>query len=232
MTVPVIGIVGPSNSGKTRVAVALIEELAAHGLRVGAIKHAPHGQEIDRPGTDSARLFAAGAQRVVVSSPQQMATIARTEGDAALEEVVASLDPGYDLVVAEGFKRSTVPKVLVLGREPISPPPENVIAVVGDAERVDGLPCYTFQEMAGLADLVRDQVLGQASDAPAVLLKVDGVTIPMAPFPASALAGVLKGFLSSLKDIPGEPQSIHVTLHLSARGRGRHIEPVLTDAAL
>ncbi len=156
---PVIAIVGLSNSGKTRVATALVKLLVESGYRIAAVKHSPHGHQVDRAGTDSALLFEAGAARVVISSPGRMTTLERTPGDAALEEIVTSLDPSYDLVVAEGFKGSGVAKVLVLGGEEPSPRPQNVIAVVSETRRLEEVPCYSFQDLAELANLIRDQVL-------------------------------------------------------------------------
>ena len=61
MTPPVVAIIGPPDSGKTMVAVALIELLAARGYRIAAVKHSAHGHRVDRPATDRARLYAAGA---------------------------------------------------------------------------------------------------------------------------------------------------------------------------
>ena len=137
------------------MAVALIETLASRGYRIAAVKHSSHGHQVDRPATDSARLYAAGAYRIFLSSPGQMTTIERTEVDTPLEEILAFLDSSYDLVVAEGFKGSTVPKVMVLGEEQLSPPPENVIAVVGDHAAAEDVPCYSFDELDGLAQQVQ-----------------------------------------------------------------------------
>lgn len=165
MTPPVIAIVGPSGSGKTRVATDLIQRLVALGYRVAAVKHCPHGHQVDRPGTDSARLFGAGATKVVISSPGHLTAIERTEGDILLDTIVASLDPSYDdpsydLVVVEGFKGSTVPKVLVLGGETALPLLQNVIAVVGGRGGIAyQVPCYSFQELGGLAGHIRCRVM-------------------------------------------------------------------------
>ncbi len=43
MTVPIVAIVGYSDSGKTRVASALVGLLTQRGHRVAAFKHAAHG---------------------------------------------------------------------------------------------------------------------------------------------------------------------------------------------
>jgi molybdopterin-guanine dinucleotide biosynthesis protein B len=156
----VIAIVGLSDSGKTRVATALIRVLVDRGYRIAAVKHAAHGHQADREGADSDRLFQAGAGKVIVSSPGQMTAIEQTRGDTRLEDIVASLDPSYELVVAEGFKNSAVAKVLVLGPEMPSPSPDDVIAMVGDCGDVADVPRYTLQELDGLASQIQERIMG------------------------------------------------------------------------
>lgn len=160
--VPAVAVVGPSKSGKTRVASALVETFTAWGLRVVAVKHARHGHQIDRPATDSARLFQAGAAKVVLSSPGKVTIVERRDDDLELEEIAGAVGPGYDLVIAEGFKRSSVPKILVLGDETISPAPGNVIATVGDRMPNVQAPVFGHDEMDRLAEHVADVVLGSA----------------------------------------------------------------------
>ena len=213
MTLPVIAIVGPSDSATTRVAEALIQMLTARGYRIAAVKDCPRGHQVDQPATDSARLFAAGAARMVLSSPGQMTSIERTEADMALEEIVASFDSSYDLVVVtDGFRDATVPEVLVLGAEDISPPPHRVIATVSNHGRVGDVPCYSFQELDGLAEQLQDQLLARAPNTPVISLMVDGVPVPLAEFPARVLAGLVCGFLKELKDIPHNPQRLLLVL--------------------
>ncbi|MEE8442660.1 MAG: molybdopterin-guanine dinucleotide biosynthesis protein B [Dehalococcoidia bacterium] len=216
MTLPVIAIVGPSDSGKTRVATALIQILSGQGYRIAAVKHSPHGHQMDRPGTDSAKLFESGANRTVVSSPGQMTTIERTRDDTSLEEIVASLGPGYDLVVAEGFKASTVPKVLVLGAEELSPPPQRVLAVVSDDKRAGDVPCYGFQELDGLAKQIQDQMLDGAGNPSPISLLVDGAPVSLAPFPARLLARTVYGFLAEFKNLPSDPKRVQLVLETPA----------------
>lgn len=161
--VPVVAIVGLSSSGKTRVATAVIQLLVARGYRVAAIKHAAHGHQADLPHTDSARLFAGGATKVFVSSPGQLTSFERTEGDTSLEEVAGSLGPSYDLLVAEGFKASSAPKVLIAGEEALAPLPQSIIAVVSDHEThgtaAGNVPRYSFHELDGLADQIQRHLL-------------------------------------------------------------------------
>lgn len=156
-----IAIVGTSGSGKTLVATGLVQRLVTKGFRIAAVKHASHGHQVDRPGKDSDRLFQAGATRVILSSPGQRTSIERREDDSPLEDVLASLDSAYDLVLAEGFKGSSVPKILVLGAEPISPLPQNLIAVVSEGQTVEGVPWYNIRDLDGLAQQIEAQIVGQ-----------------------------------------------------------------------
>ncbi|MBI4299330.1 MAG: molybdopterin-guanine dinucleotide biosynthesis protein B [Chloroflexi bacterium] len=159
MKPPTVAIVGYSDSGKTRVATALIRLLVAKGYRIAAVKHASHGHMVDRPGTDSERLLQAGAATVILSSPGQKTSIEMREEDNPLEQIVSSLDSDYDLVIVEGFKNSSAPKVLVTGVEALSSLPQGLVAVVSDQEKVEGIPNYAFQDMESLAKLIEVQIM-------------------------------------------------------------------------
>lgn len=63
----VVSFVGPSGVGKTTLIERLIPILAATGERIGTVKHAPHGHDVDRRGSDSWRHRAAGAQAVLLA---------------------------------------------------------------------------------------------------------------------------------------------------------------------
>lgn len=91
MTPPVIAIVAPSGSGKTGVAAALIRMLVDRGYRIAAVKHAVHCHQVDLAGTDSDRLFQAGADRVIVSSSPSPENLIAVAGDCGgVEECLAT----------------------------------------------------------------------------------------------------------------------------------------------
>src|SRR5690625_3941517 len=75
---PILAIVGHSGSGKTSLLEQLLPILTSRGLRVGLIKHAHQGFEMDQPGKDSYRLRSAGARQVMVASAQRWALLADT----------------------------------------------------------------------------------------------------------------------------------------------------------
>jgi len=99
-----VAIVGKSDSGKTTFIEKLLPELIALGLRVGTVKHHAHPADIDHEGKDSWRHGRAGAAAYVVSSPSQLAFVARTDEEMPLATIARRFFEGFDLVVAEGYK--------------------------------------------------------------------------------------------------------------------------------
>lgn len=100
----VVFVWGVSDSGKTTLIERLLPLLRRRGVRVGAIKHAHEGFEIDRPGKDSWRHAQAGANPVAVIGPRQVAWMIETEQEFPLDEMVTLMRDRADLVVVEGFK--------------------------------------------------------------------------------------------------------------------------------
>lgn len=110
-----LGLVGPSGAGKTTLAAALLRHWGSAGLRVGYVKHASHGFELDRPGKDSYRATEAGADGVVLAGPQGVAFLEPAE-EADPRRLVERFLPGRDLVLLEGFRGAGLPSVVVVGR--------------------------------------------------------------------------------------------------------------------
>jgi molybdopterin-guanine dinucleotide biosynthesis protein B len=113
-TPSIIQVVGYKNSGKTHLICRLIRELRERGYRVGTAKHDGHEFEIDREGRDTWRHYDAGAEAVAITSSSKTALIRRET--ATLEELAASM-PAVDVVLAEGFKSSPYPKIVLLRDE-------------------------------------------------------------------------------------------------------------------
>jgi molybdopterin-guanine dinucleotide biosynthesis protein MobB len=119
---PVLGICGWSGAGKTTLIEAVLPRLLAKGLSVAVVKHTTHELDLDREGTDSERLFRAGAD-VVVRGPAE--GLLRThEGKGEFSAALRSLAGQYDLVLVEGGKSAAIPKVWLAGPEQAPPPPD------------------------------------------------------------------------------------------------------------
>jgi molybdopterin-guanine dinucleotide biosynthesis protein B len=103
--IPIISIVGKSDSGKTTLIEKLVPELTRRGYRIATVKHDVHGFEVDREGKDSWRHKQAGAHTVVISSPKKVALIRDVEKDMTLEEIREKLIQDVDLILSEEYKR-------------------------------------------------------------------------------------------------------------------------------
>jgi molybdopterin-guanine dinucleotide biosynthesis protein B len=161
--IPVISIVGHTNSGKTTLLERLIPELVSKGYRVGAVKHHFHGDfDIDREGKDSWRLARAGAGAVALCSPVRLAVIRKVEERVPVEEIVRLLGE-VDIVVTEGFKQGPWPKIEVIraaqGLEPLCGPADHLIAIVSDREQGLGVPRFEPDDIQPLAVFIETEFL-------------------------------------------------------------------------
>jgi molybdopterin-guanine dinucleotide biosynthesis protein B len=133
----VIGIAGWSGAGKTTLLTKLIPRLVERGLKVSTVKHAHHGFDVDQKGKDSHSHRMAGATEVLVASASRWALVHELRGDAepALDALLQKLAP-VDLVIVEGFKRGSHPKLEIyraaLGKPPLHPEDPHIVAIASD----------------------------------------------------------------------------------------------------
>jgi molybdopterin-guanine dinucleotide biosynthesis protein B len=155
----IICVVGRSGAGKTTLLEHLIAEFRRRGYRVAAAKHAPHGFQADTRGKDSWRLLQAGAGQVLLSGPQGVVQFQPSGGDAPLEELAKPLEGRFDLLLAEGFKGSTFPKVEV-HRAELGPgllcSESQLFALVSDAAPQVAVPCFASSQVAELASFLEE----------------------------------------------------------------------------
>lgn len=109
--VPVFQIVGYKNTGKTHLVSRLVSCYKAAGLRVAVIKHDDHGFEMDHKGTDTYQIRSAGAAAVAITSPSRTAIV--EEQGLSLNELIERFAT-YDLVLVEGFKKESYPKLVIV----------------------------------------------------------------------------------------------------------------------
>ena len=117
VTVKAVAFVSKSGTGKTTLLEIVISRLKERGYRVGVIKHDAHRFDIDRPGKDSYRLTAAGADTMVVSSPEKLALVKQHAASPPVEDLLSDFFTNMDIVLVEGFKSSSLPKIEVHRRE-------------------------------------------------------------------------------------------------------------------
>ncbi len=117
MTVPVLAIVGYSNSGKTTLMEKLVAGLVAKGLRIATIKHSHHQPEMDTPGKDSWRHKQAGASTSLLVGPEKMLMVSDVDEALNPQLLAARLFADYDLVLVEGYASVAGPKIEVVRAE-------------------------------------------------------------------------------------------------------------------
>jgi molybdopterin-guanine dinucleotide biosynthesis protein B len=115
---PIFSFIGSSGSGKTTFLEKLIPILKNKGLSLGVIKHDAHQFEIDKPGKDSYRFKSAGADIVAISSSEKMAIVKSfTKKEETLEEIVLNYFKDVDMILTEGYKKSSIPKIEIFRQE-------------------------------------------------------------------------------------------------------------------
>jgi molybdopterin-guanine dinucleotide biosynthesis protein MobB len=112
-----IAIVGNSGAGKTTLLERLIPAFKRKGVRVGVVKHDAHRFDIDHPGKDSHRLTAAGADTMMITSAEKLAMVKRHAASPPIEELLDRYFSDVDLVLVEGFRGSSLPKIEVHRKE-------------------------------------------------------------------------------------------------------------------
>jgi molybdopterin-guanine dinucleotide biosynthesis protein B len=155
----VIGIAGWSGAGKTTLLTRVIPRLTTRGLRVSTLKHAHHAFDIDQPGKDSHTHRVAGATEVLISSANRFALMHELRGEPewTLPALLAKLSP-VDLVLVEGFKRETHPKLEVfraaVGKPMLHPDDQNIVAVASDGEIAARVPVISLDDIEAVADIL------------------------------------------------------------------------------
>ncbi len=211
---PIVSIVGTSDSGKTTLIEKLVPELVRRGYRVATIKHDIHGFEVDREGKDSWRHKQAGAHTVVISSPKKLAIIREVDHDADLAELRDKYVRDVDIILSEGFKRNLQPKIEVfrkeMHRELLCTREDNLLALATNQPFDIGVPCFGLDDARGMVDLIEEKFL-QGKKTPRVQLKVNAKEIPLSPFVQKSILGTVRGMVSSLKGCES-PERIEIQI--------------------
>ncbi len=159
-----ISITGRSNSGKTTLILKIIEELKKRGYRASVIKHTFHHLEADPEGKDSWRFRNSGAETVLLTNDSELALFTRLDGPLSPEELAERyVEQGSHIVILEGFKSASFPKMEVIGGSPEAPLYEsgimNIRAVISDKKRDTDLPFFRRDDVEGITDFIIDNFI-------------------------------------------------------------------------
>ncbi len=154
--IPVISVVGFSNSGKTTVMEGLIRIFKSKNYKVGAVKHASHGYAMDVAGTDSWHFANAGADQIAIVGPTSFTIHEYNQNQKSLQDILARIKD-VDIILVEGFKSEPGPKIEVYRQDYSSRRIDsggNLIAVVSDIALTGDLPHFFFEQLEELADYI------------------------------------------------------------------------------
>jgi molybdopterin-guanine dinucleotide biosynthesis adapter protein len=162
---PVIGVSGWKKSGKTTLAVRLIEEFTRRGHHVVSIKHAHDSFQVDDAQTDSARHRSAGSREICIVGSKRWAIIHQLdhEPEPTLEEVLGWMSPA-DLVIVEGYKFADIPKIevraqIAYSHDKLAPDDPLVIAIASDRDEPgETVPVFSRDDVAEIADMITARI--------------------------------------------------------------------------
>lgn len=156
---------GSKHSGKTTFIENILPLLKERGIRTGVIKHDGHSFTPDVPGTDSYRIRGAGAESTAVFCDTHYMVI--RERKITADELIQDFSD-MDLILCEGFKQSSYPKIEIVRREHSARmvcDPENVLAVATDCETDFPVKTIGLNDYRKAADLIENYMQEAAADA-------------------------------------------------------------------
>lgn len=159
----IVAISGIKNSGKTTLICRLLEIFKEKGLRVVVLKHDGHDFEPDVPGTDTYRQLQAGAYGTAVFSKGKYMLV--KQQPQISEKELMEFFPEADLILLEGFKYSTYPKIEIVRKENSSESvcnPKRLMAIATnlDAEEREALsvpedvPLFELDNVESIAEFI------------------------------------------------------------------------------
>ncbi len=161
-----LSFVAKSGTGKTTLLEQVIADLKGRGWRIGVVKHDAHRFDIDHPGKDSHRLTVAGADTMVISSPEKLAMVKKHDASPSIDELIATYFGDVDIVLTEGFKKSGLPKIEVHRRERSATllcrgeeHDPTLVAVASDAPLELDVPVLDLNDPAGVASFIEERFL-------------------------------------------------------------------------
>ncbi len=195
--IPIISIVGRSNSGKTTLITGLVAELKRRGYRVAVIKHSSAEVEPDTLNKDTWRFTQAGSDVSAITTESRFAMFKKLDRALSPEELYYFTGWDYDVILAEGYKHSDYPKIEVhrrdLGPELVSEPSQ-LLALVTDEPVELAVPQFSKDDAGSIADLVERRMA--AFRRPAVDISADGVPIVLSDSARDALFRTLTAMLA------------------------------------
>ena len=201
----IFAVSGFKDSGKTTLALYLIQKFQAAGYSVRYVKHTGE-RHLSSPHTDTGKALALGAE-TILWTPDGLRMELHNPSLTLVE--IKIYFAGCDVVVLEGGKDLALPKIWVGPREKNAP--ENVTGVIARydpfskaSENPDVFRAGREEELfAMLLDILKRR------DAENVELFSAGRGVPLKNFIARFISESVRGMLGSLRGVtPDEPAAL------------------------
>ena len=151
-----MGIIGHKNAGKTTLTAALVTELTARGLTVSTLKHPHHAVDLEQPGTDTHRHRTAGARQVILATDHRL-TLMEEVNAPTIPDLLTRLAP-CDVVLAEGWKHGTHPRLEVwrpeTGKPPLAAADTSILAIACTGTCDLPQPRLDLNDIPAIADFI------------------------------------------------------------------------------
>lgn len=157
--IPVFGFAAYSGTGKTTILEQVIRMLKAKGVQTAVIKHDGHGAVEDCPGKDSWRFTQAGADIMIIGSPDKLTYIEKKKN--SLQELIAMVHDA-DIILVEGYKNEPIPRIGI-AREAVgkgfTADLSQFLAVMTDLEITDcPVPRFALEDIEGVTDFLINRI--------------------------------------------------------------------------
>jgi len=213
---PVVCVVARNREDAPPVVEGLVRELTAKGLRIAVVIEGQRDVVAQGLSEETARYQSAGSEAVILRSPQSVASIRRVTDEPPLDALVWEMRDEYDVVLADGFRHASYPKIEVRrdGEELLCHKNE-LLAVVGEGPEDVDVPSFAAGNLAPLAELIRRRFMTSEVNEDATLF-IDGVRLPLHLFVRKMVASTVLGMVRALKGVEG-PRSVVVTVKTRPR---------------
>ncbi|MDI6739723.1 MAG: molybdopterin-guanine dinucleotide biosynthesis protein B [Candidatus Edwardsbacteria bacterium] len=214
---PIISIVGPSDSGKTTLIEKLVRALSRKGRRIGVLKHTHAKIRVDQSGTDTDRFRRAGAALSAITDDTLLASF-REISRTLPKTIINSFANELDLLIVEGYKKEALPKILFVDhlivrqrslQEEIDF--KGIAATYGTKEIGNGkLPHFRPSEISKLTSWIERTFIQPRKRSGTARVVIDGRELPLKPFAAKMIKETNRGLLKSLKCARGRQAEIFI----------------------
>lgn len=154
----IFAVSGVKNSGKTTLITKLIPEFKADGFSVATIKHDGHDFHADVKGTDTERHMASGSDAIAIFSSSQYMIVNQKKN--VLEDFLIEHFCDMDVIILEGFKQKTYPKIEVVrsGNSQYAVcNQKGLLAIITDLEELQAtVPVIGINEINQIYYLIRE----------------------------------------------------------------------------